>query len=128
VCFDRQFDDAGACRRMFDCAAHVARISLRSPRVAAMPIEPRAALGIHDALTDSYTLVTNTQGVHFVRRVLRDAFGWAPRKLRVVTPHVGGGFGPKIFCLSRTGARARCRALYRAAGALDFHAVRGIRV
>jgi aerobic carbon-monoxide dehydrogenase large subunit len=96
VCFDWQFDDAGACRRLFDCA-HVARISLRSPRVAGMPIEPRAALGIHDALTDSYTLVTNTQGVQFVRRVLRDAFGWAPRKLRVVTPHVGGGFGPKIF-------------------------------
>jgi carbon-monoxide dehydrogenase large subunit len=97
VCFDWQFGDAGACRRLFDSAAHIVRISLRSPRVAAVPIEPRAALGIHDALTDSYTLVTNTQGVHFVRRVLCDAFGWTPQKLRVVTPDVGGGFGPKIF-------------------------------
>jgi carbon-monoxide dehydrogenase large subunit len=96
-CFDWQFGDAGACRRLFLSAAHVARTSLRSPRVAAMPIEPRAAVGIHDAKTESYTLVTNTQGVHFVRRVLCGSFGWTPQKLRVVTPHVGGGFGPKIF-------------------------------
>jgi aerobic carbon-monoxide dehydrogenase large subunit len=111
VCFDRQFDDAGACRRLFDCAAHVARISLRSPRVAALPIEPRAALGIHDALTDSYTLVTNTQGVHFVRWVPRDAFGWAPRKLRVVTPHVGGGFGRRSLLIPNRRSCSLPRAL-----------------
>jgi len=97
LCFDWQFGDAAACQRLFDSAAHVARISLRSPRIAAVPIEPRAALGIYDAGTDGYTLITNTQGVHFVRRVICKAFGWAPEKLRVLTPHVGGGFGTKIF-------------------------------
>jgi aerobic carbon-monoxide dehydrogenase large subunit len=97
LCFDWQFGDADACDHLFASAAHVTRISLRSPRIAAMSMETRAAMGIYDAATDSYTLVTNTQGVHFVRRVLCKAFGWMEEKLRVVTPHVGGGFGPKIF-------------------------------
>ncbi len=97
LCFDWQFGDVDACQRLFESAAHVARISLRSPRIAAVPIEPRAALGIYDAGTEAYTLVTSTQGVHFVRRVICKAFGWAPEKLRVLTPHVGGGFGTRIF-------------------------------
>jgi carbon-monoxide dehydrogenase large subunit len=97
LCFDWQFGDADACQRLFACAAHVTRISLRSPRIAATPIEPRAAIGIYDAGTNGYTLISNTQGVHFVRRVICKAFGWAPEKLRVLTPHVGGGFGSKIF-------------------------------
>jgi aerobic carbon-monoxide dehydrogenase large subunit len=97
LCFDWQFGDVDACQCLFDSAAHVASISLRSPRIAAVPIEPRAALGIYEAGTKSYSLITNTQGVHFVRRVICKAFGWAPEKLRVLTPHVGGGFGTKIF-------------------------------
>src|SRR5262249_9085545 len=76
---------------------HISRIKLTLPRIAATPIEPRSALGIHDPASDTFTLLTNTQGVHFVRRVLVQAFGWAPEKLRIVTPHVGGGFGSKIF-------------------------------
>ncbi|GJD49703.1 Carbon monoxide dehydrogenase large chain [Methylobacterium crusticola] len=97
VCFDWQFGDEDACSHLLAQAAHVARITLRSPRVVAVPVEPRAALGVYDSAADEYTLVSNTQGVHFVRRVLAKAFDLPAEKLRVVTPHVGGGFGSKIF-------------------------------
>jgi aerobic carbon-monoxide dehydrogenase large subunit len=96
-CFDWQYGDPVAARRLFAEAAHISRISVNSPRVAPLPLEPRAALGIYDPAGDSYTLVTGTQGPHFVRRVLARAFGLPEEKLRVVTPNVGGGFGSKIF-------------------------------
>ena len=97
ICFDWAFGDAETCARLFQAAAHVSRIEVTLPRIAAVPIEPRAALATYDVASDVLTLVTNTQGVHFVRRVLAQAFDCAPEKLRVVTPHVGGGFGSKIF-------------------------------
>ncbi len=97
VCFDWRFGDAPACEQQFAQAAHVTRMTLRNPRILPSPIEPRAALGFYDRTDDSFTLVSNTQGVHFVRRVLAEAFRIAPERLRVVTPNVGGGFGTKIF-------------------------------
>lgn len=96
-CFDWQFGDAAECARLFEAAAHVSRIAVVNPRLAPLPLEPRAAIAIHDPADDTYSLLTSTQGVHFVRRVLAGAFGLAPEKLRVVTPHVGGGFGSRIF-------------------------------
>jgi carbon-monoxide dehydrogenase large subunit len=97
ICFDWRFGDADSCRRLFAEAAHVVRIKLRNPRVIVNAIEPRAAIGIFDAESGRLTLITNTQGPHFVRRVLAEAFGLPPSALRVVTPNVGGGFGSKIF-------------------------------
>ena len=97
VCFDWMFGNADACRRLFAEAAHTVRISLRNPRVVSGAIEPRAAIGLYEAKTQNFTLIADTQGVHFVRRVLAKSFGLPQEKLRVVTPNVGGGFGSKIF-------------------------------
>ena len=97
VCFDWMFGNADACRRLFEEAAHTVRISLRNPRVVSGAIEPRAAIGLYEAKTQDFTLIADTQGVHFVRRVLAKSFGLPQEKLRVVTPNVGGGFGSKIF-------------------------------
>lgn len=97
VCFDWRFGDAGACRRLFDEAAHVVRITLRNPRIVVNAIEPRAAIGAFDPASGRFTLIANTQGPHFVRLILAASFGLAEARIRVVTPHVGGGFGSKIF-------------------------------
>ncbi|ETW23322.1 xanthine dehydrogenase family protein molybdopterin-binding subunit [Mycobacterium gastri] len=97
VCFDWRFGDAQACRDLFAAADHVVTITLTSPRLVPYPIEPRAAVGFYDDQTDTMTLLANTQGVHFVRNVLAHAFDLDPRRLRVLTPTVGGGFGVKIY-------------------------------
>lgn len=114
VCFDWGFGNADACRRLFDEAAHTVRIALRNPRAVPGAIEPRAAIGLYQPQTREFTLIADTQGVHFVRRVLAKALGLPQAKLRVVTPNVGGGFGSKIFaypeqalvlCAARTTGR-----------------------
>ena len=97
VAFDWQFGDASLCRQLFAGAAHTVRLHLSIPRVLPNPIEPRAAVGVYDARADRLTLVSNTQGVHFVRDVLTQALRISKTKLRVVTPYVGGAFGSKIY-------------------------------
>ena len=43
-------------------------------------------------------LTTGSQGVHGMRDVIaKKVFKIGPEKLRVITPDVGGGFGPKGF-------------------------------
>jgi aerobic carbon-monoxide dehydrogenase large subunit len=97
VCFDWRFGDADACRRLFGEAAHVVDIDVHTPRVCPYPIEPRAAVGFYDPHGDAMVLLANTQGGHFVRNTLADAFSRRRDSIRVVTPNVGGGFGSKIY-------------------------------
>jgi aerobic carbon-monoxide dehydrogenase large subunit len=97
VAFDWRFGYPALCRKLFDRAAHTVRMRLSIPRVIPNPIEPRAAIGLHDHYADRLTLVSNPQGVHFVRGVLVRALGLPEDKLRVVSPYLGGAFGSKIY-------------------------------
>ncbi len=94
---DYRRGDAAATEAAFARAAHVARVALRSPRILAGYIEPRAAIAAFDATTGQVTLTTPSQGVHLIQRILCDhVLHWPRQKLRVVTQDVGGGFGPKL--------------------------------
>lgn len=89
--------DADAVAAAFAGAAHVTCVSFRSPRILAGYMETRAALAQWDAATERLTLTTPSQGVHLLHRTLCDHILKLPRdRLRVVTPDVGGGFGPKL--------------------------------
>lgn len=57
-------------------------------------LEPRAALAQYD-LSGKLTLWTATQSPYFVRRDLSLVLNIPESKIRVVKPHVGGGFGGK---------------------------------
>ena len=82
----------------FGKAAHVTRIAFVNNRLVCNYMEPRAAIGEWDAATERFTLTTGSQGVHSMRRIIAETvFGIDQQKLRVVTPDVGGGFGPKTF-------------------------------
>jgi len=97
VAFDWQFGGRQLCLELFGQATHIVRISLSIPRVIPNPIEPRAAIGLYDPHTDKLTLVSDPQGVHFVRGVLTRALGLPEHKLRVISPYVGGAFGSNIY-------------------------------
>jgi len=87
--------DAEAVARAMAEAAHVTRLRLRSPRIVAGYIEPRAALA--EWRDGQVVLTTPSQGVHILHRILCDhILGWPRGKLRVITQEVGGGFGPKL--------------------------------
>ena len=94
VC-DWRKGDAAAVDAAIASAAHVTRLTIRSPRIVAGYMEPRAALA--EWTSDKVTLTTPSQGVHVLHRLLCDAIlKWPRDALRVVTQDVGGGFGPKL--------------------------------
>ena len=78
----------------FTKAAHVVREELWVHRGAAHSMEGR---GILAEISDRETLVwASTQKPHDLRTTLADCIGLDESRLRVATPDVGGGFGPKL--------------------------------
>ncbi len=83
-----------AVTRAFAGAAHVTRLDFVVTRVAAAPMEPRAAVGEFDRRTGRYTLHTGIQGPHGLRALLAEQVFRVPHgQVRVVTSDVGGSFG-----------------------------------
>lgn len=64
-------------------------------RYAAMPMECRAVVVDYDSRTDSLTIWSATQVVHWVRREVANALGMPEERVRCIAPDVGGGFGGK---------------------------------
>ncbi len=67
----------------------------RLNRHAALPLECRAALATWRHHRDELELHLSTQGPHIMRVGLAESLGLPERKLRVISPDVGGGFGSK---------------------------------
>jgi aerobic carbon-monoxide dehydrogenase large subunit len=63
-------------------------------RISGAPIEPRSTIA--DPRGDELTLYSTTQIPHITRFALSGILGMPEDKLRVVAPHVGGGFGAKL--------------------------------
>jgi len=66
-----------------------------SHRYAAMPIECRGGVGLWDPRTESATVWSATQVVHWVRREAAHILRLPEARVRVVALDVGGGFGVK---------------------------------
>ena len=73
--------------------AHVTRVDFVVTRVAAAPLEPRAAVGEYDRRSGRYTLHTGIQGPHGTRTLLASALKVPQSHMRVITGEVGGSFG-----------------------------------
>lgn len=98
LCFDWEMGDRAAAEAVFQQAAHVVKLELRNNRIVVSPLETRNAIGYSDPLTGRKVLVSATQGVHWVRKIIAvDVLNISEEMVEVVTPRVGGGFGSKIF-------------------------------
>jgi carbon-monoxide dehydrogenase large subunit len=98
LAFRFQKGDAGAVDAAFASAAHIAALNLVNNRVTAAPMEPRVAIGAHDAASGTFRLDVSGQGVHAIRDQLADDVFRVPRdRIQVMAPDVGGGFGAKNF-------------------------------
>ncbi|MFI5001721.1 MAG: xanthine dehydrogenase family protein molybdopterin-binding subunit, partial [Reyranellales bacterium] len=88
--------DGAATAAAFAKAAHVARLSIRSPRQIVHYMETRAAWSSYDPADDVVTVTFSSQGVQIPHRLMCErVLNVAKDKLRLVTQDVGGGFGPK---------------------------------
>jgi carbon-monoxide dehydrogenase large subunit len=84
----------------FDEAAKEADLtvafSLRNQRLVPFSIEPRVVLADYDPSREKLTVYSSNQMPHNLRRNLAAGLGFPEHRLRVVSPDVGGGFGPKM--------------------------------
>src|SRR4051812_117676 len=67
-------------------------------RVAAVPMEPGAALAAPDPDTGGFILWTPSQGPHAYQGAVCASTGIEKDKLRVISTATGGGFGARIAC------------------------------
>ncbi len=95
VVLDYHFGDAAKVDAAFASAAHVTRLDIVNNRVAAVPMEPRAALASYDRASERYTIQVPTQGVSGNRNMLAKNMKLPTDKVRVLTANVGGSFGMK---------------------------------
>ncbi|HEV2189318.1 MAG TPA: xanthine dehydrogenase family protein molybdopterin-binding subunit, partial [Stellaceae bacterium] len=82
-----------------EAAAREAAITVsreyRMNRQSGSPLEGRAVLAYRDHRLDQVVIYASTQTPHTVRVAIAETLGVEERRLRVVAPDVGGGFGPK---------------------------------
>ncbi len=98
--------DVGNAEAAFAGAAHVFREKIFQHRGGPFFMECRGMIAAPDPVTDALTIYVSSQGPHRHKRVLLDLLDWADHQLRIVTPDVGGGFGPKGSFYAEYGALA----------------------
>jgi carbon-monoxide dehydrogenase large subunit len=85
----------GDAAQAFEAAPHRIRRRFVHHRYAAMPMECRGVAAEYDLRTDTYTVWSSTQVVHWVRRETATTLGVSESRVRCVALDVGGGFGVK---------------------------------
>ena len=95
IALHAHFGDKDAAARAFTGAALVIERELANQRIVNAQMEPRAASGLYNPATDMTTLIAGSQGVNRHKGALSAALGIPPAKIRVISPDVGGGFGPR---------------------------------
>jgi carbon-monoxide dehydrogenase large subunit len=95
LCFRVGFGNMEAVRRARAQAAHIVRHEFFNNRIANCQMEPRAAIGDYDARSGVHTLISGSQGVVRQRATLAAMLKVSPERVRVVSPDVGGAFGPR---------------------------------
>jgi aerobic carbon-monoxide dehydrogenase large subunit len=93
IAAEARYGNPAAVDTAFDGAAHVCRIQLHNQRLNAMAMEPRCAIGVHEA--GRTTLYTQNQTPTAARDLLGTVFGVKPTEFRLVNGDIGGGFGMK---------------------------------
>lgn len=80
-------------------AAETAHLSLTREytmnRQAVVPLETRGVAAHYDRATDLLTVWSSTQTPHMIRDMIALQLGIAARRVRVIAPDMGGGFGAK---------------------------------
>ena len=82
--------------KVFQDADVVIKEKIRSHRITACPIEPRAYLADYNKEEDSLTMWSATANPHSLKGRIAEMLGMTEGKVRVIAPDVGGSFGLKI--------------------------------
>lgn len=86
------FGDLDAAAR--DAAVTVTR-QYRMNRQSVVPLETRGVIAHYDRSTEQLTVWSSTQTPHMIRDMLAEMLQIEGRRVRVIAPDMGGGFGAK---------------------------------
>jgi aerobic carbon-monoxide dehydrogenase large subunit len=95
LALDQEIGDRAAVEAAIAKAHLVVAQTIRNQRTASAFLEPRSAIGSHDAAEGTYTLISGCQGVHRIRAPLALCLNAPPERVRVICPDVGGAFGSR---------------------------------
>jgi carbon-monoxide dehydrogenase large subunit len=95
VSIDAEVGDKPATDAAFTKAAHMVKFETWIPRIAGVPMEPRAATGAYDPETGRYTLYAGMGGAVRPKQELAKILGVPEDKVRIVMHDVGGNFGTR---------------------------------
>ena len=91
--------DLGEVDEGFRQADLIREYSYDCAEVCQVQTEPHAALAEYDAERDRLTVKASTQVPYYVHLMLEQTLGMPKSKIRVIKPHIGGGFGCRTECL-----------------------------
>lgn len=98
VAFEAEQGDRAKTEKAFAKAARTVSLTIVNNRLASNYMETRACIADYDKPEKRWTLTLGSQGSHGMRDLIADyVLKVDPKRIRVVTPDVGGGFGTKIF-------------------------------
>ena len=87
--------DSGDAKTALAAADHVVTCTLRHPRLAPSPIEPRGIAVRFEPVSGGVTIWQSTQTPHRTRAELSTILGLDAALIRVIAPDTGGAFGLK---------------------------------
>ena len=98
ICMDWACGQEEGTEAALEEADVVVKQRIKNQRLIPTPLEPRGAIAQYLPASEEYTVWMTSQAPH-VMRLLMTAFVFSipETKMRVISPHVGGGFGSKIF-------------------------------
>ncbi|WP_038358690.1 xanthine dehydrogenase family protein molybdopterin-binding subunit [Bosea sp. UNC402CLCol] len=98
VAFEAEQGDREKTEKAFAKAARTVSLTIVNNRLASNYMETRACVAEYDKADKRWTLTLGSQGSHGMRDLIATyVLKVDPKRIRVVTPDVGGGFGTKIF-------------------------------
>jgi len=101
ICLDwpgphpRPDENRAAVDRLFETAAHTAKVTAVNQRIAVASMETRGATASYDPTTGKYLLRCPSQGAYVLRGQIAASLQVPPEKVRLITGDVGGAFGMK---------------------------------
>lgn len=99
VCFATNFplgeDGAPLDIDALEGAEHVASVKMLTQRLAGAPMEPNGCVAVPNDPQDGMTVWVSHQHPHGIQEPMAGLLGYDIANMRIVTPWVGGGFGPK---------------------------------
>jgi len=85
----------GDFEKAYAAAEHKFEHEFKTQKVVHLPFEPFASIA--DFRHDHVIIHTASQSPSFVRIEIARLLGWPENKVRVKVPHVGGGYGSKLY-------------------------------